>query len=231
MCIGQVPITPGVCRANDQGGDSLQQAYALPSAQSMRIFQAICLAACRCPNTHRLSTSLKSEVNGGFLAFTFATASDMAEEIALVAVANAWALALATDVTFPPVDTASALAMLLVSPLFVAACSCRQQDFSADHVLPWPCCHEQAAAQQSIIDGDQVQEVVVCFTSSAYIHDFQAVRQSHTSAFQYGSLYKCSPEHASLCVLLAPVLALLGSTLTYPGTYTTRESLLRMKGA
>lgn len=47
---------------------------------------------------------------------TFATASDIAEEMALVAVANAWELAFETDVTFPPVDTAREFAMLLVSP-------------------------------------------------------------------------------------------------------------------
>ena len=59
------------------------------SAQSVQIFQAIYLGACRCHNTHRLTTFLNSEANGGFLAFTFATASDMAVEMALVAVANA----------------------------------------------------------------------------------------------------------------------------------------------
>ena len=41
------------------------------------------------PERAQACTSTKSEANGGFLAFTFATASDMAEVMALVAVANA----------------------------------------------------------------------------------------------------------------------------------------------
>ncbi len=47
---------------------------------------------------------------------TCATAFEIAEEMALLSIVNAWELAFETDVTFPPVDTAREFAMLLVSP-------------------------------------------------------------------------------------------------------------------
>ena len=58
---------------------------------------------------------------------TLATASETAEEMAFCSVVKACELALDTDSTLPPVETASELAMLLVSPFWAAFCSCTEQ--------------------------------------------------------------------------------------------------------